>query len=41
VRALLEGGPATHYVWQSLAWAAGIFSVFFTFSLHLYRNTTS
>ncbi len=41
VRALLEGGPATHYVWQSLAWCAGILLVFFTIALRLYRNTTS
>jgi ABC-2 type transport system permease protein/oleandomycin transport system permease protein len=41
VRALLEGGPAAHWVWQSLAWSAGIFIVFFTIALHLYRNTTS
>jgi ABC transporter DrrB family efflux protein len=41
VRALLEGGPAVHWVWQSLAWSAGIFLVFFTIALHLYRNTTS
>jgi len=41
VRALLEGGPAAHYVWQSLAWSAGIFLVFFTIALHLYRNTTA
>jgi len=41
VRALLEGGPAAHYVWQSLAWCAGILLVFFTIALRLYRNTTS
>lgn len=41
VRALLEGGPAAHWVWQSLAWSAGIFLVFFTIALHLYRSTTS
>jgi ABC-2 type transport system permease protein len=41
VRGLLEGGPAAHYVWQSLAWSVGIFLVFFTIALHLYRNTTS
>jgi ABC-2 type transport system permease protein/oleandomycin transport system permease protein len=41
VRALLEGGAATHWVWQSLAWAAGIFAVFFTVSIWLYRNATS
>jgi ABC-2 type transport system permease protein/oleandomycin transport system permease protein len=41
VRALLEGGAAAHYVWQALAWAAAIFSVFFTLSIWLYRNATS
>ena len=39
-RALLEGGPAAHWVWQSLAWAAGILLVFFVASLRLYRNST-
>jgi len=38
VRALLEGGPAAHAVWQSIAWAAGMFVVFFTIALQLYRN---
>jgi ABC-2 type transport system permease protein/oleandomycin transport system permease protein len=41
VRALLEGGAAAHYVWLSLAWSAGIFIVFFTIALQLYRNSTS
>jgi ABC transporter DrrB family efflux protein len=41
VRALLEGGPAAHWVWQSLAWSAGIFVVFFAIALHLYRNSSS
>jgi ABC transporter DrrB family efflux protein len=41
VRALMEGGPAGHWVWQSLAWAAAIFLTFFAISLHLYRNLTS
>jgi ABC transporter DrrB family efflux protein len=41
VRALLEGGAASHWVWQSLAWAAAIFAVFFTISIWLYRNITS
>jgi ABC-2 type transport system permease protein/oleandomycin transport system permease protein len=41
VRALMEGGSAGHWVWQSLAWAAGIFLVFFAISLRLYRNLTS
>lgn len=37
-RALMEGGPAATYVWQSLAWSAGIFVVFFAVSLRLYRT---
>ena len=41
VRALLEGGPAAHWVWQSLAWSAGIFVVFFTISLVLYHRSVS
>ena len=41
VRALLEGGPTAHWVWQTLLWALGIFVVFFTISLHLYRSITS
>jgi ABC-2 type transport system permease protein len=40
VRALLEGGPATHWLWQSLAWCAGILIVFFAAALRLYHNTT-
>jgi ABC transporter DrrB family efflux protein len=41
VRALLEGGPAGHWLWQSLAWSGGILVVFFVVSVALYRNTTS
>jgi len=41
VRALLEGGAAGHWIWQSLLWAAGIFAVFFTLALRLYRTSTS
>jgi ABC transporter DrrB family efflux protein len=41
VRALMEGGPAAHWLWQTLAWAAAIFVVFFMLALHLYRNSTS
>ncbi len=41
VRALLEGGPAEHWVWQSLAWSAGLFVVFFAIALSLYRTGTS
>jgi ABC-2 type transport system permease protein/oleandomycin transport system permease protein len=41
VRALFEGGAAAHWVWQSVAWAVGIFVVFFAISLRLYRNATA
>jgi ABC-2 type transport system permease protein/oleandomycin transport system permease protein len=41
VRALLEGGPAAHWVVLSLLWSAGIFAVFFGASLALYRTSTS
>jgi ABC-2 type transport system permease protein/oleandomycin transport system permease protein len=41
VRALLEGGPAAHYAWGSLAWSAGILLAFFAVSLTLYRKTLS
>jgi ABC transporter DrrB family efflux protein len=41
VRALLEGGPAAHWLWQSLAWSAAILVVFFVAALRLYRNVTA
>jgi ABC transporter DrrB family efflux protein len=41
VRALLDGGPAGHWLWQSLAWSAGLFLLFFAAALHLYRTITS
>lgn len=41
VRALLEGGDTAHFVWQSLAWCAGIMALFFAISLWLYRTTTA
>ena len=41
VRALLGGEPTHHWVWQCLAWSAGIFVVFFTIAARLYRNSTS
>jgi ABC transporter DrrB family efflux protein len=41
VRALLEGGPAAHWVWQSLAWSGGMFAVFFVLALWLYRRAAS
>jgi ABC transporter DrrB family efflux protein len=40
-RALLQGSPAAHWVWQSLVWAGAIFAVFFALSLWLYRNSVS
>jgi ABC-2 type transport system permease protein/oleandomycin transport system permease protein len=40
-RALLEGGPAAHWVWQSLAWAAGTLVLFFAAALRLYRTSVS
>jgi ABC-type multidrug transport system permease subunit len=40
-RALLQGSPAAHWVWQSLAWAFGFFLLFFLTSLWLYRNSVS
>ncbi len=41
VRALLQGEPTHHWVWQSLAWSTGILVVFFTIAVHLYRNVTT
>ena len=41
VRALLEGGPTAHWIWQTLAWSAAIFTMFFAIALHLYRTATS
>ncbi|MGD1059601.1 MAG: ABC transporter permease, partial [Solirubrobacteraceae bacterium] len=41
VRALVQGEPTHHWVWQSLAWSAGILLVFFTIAVHLYRNVTT
>jgi ABC transporter DrrB family efflux protein len=41
IRALLEGGPATQWVWQTLAWSAGITLVFFAIALRLYHRANS
>ena len=41
VRALLQGEPTHHWVWQSLAWSVGILVVFFTIAVSLYRNVTA
>ena len=41
VRALFEGGGASHFVWLSLAWSAGITVVFFLTSLGLYKSAAA
>ena len=41
VRALMQGEPTHHWVWQSLAWSTGILVVFFTIAVRLYRNVTA
>ncbi|WP_322768348.1 ABC transporter permease, partial [Frankia sp. Cr1] len=41
VRALMEGGPALHWVWQSVVWSVGIGAVFAPLAVHQYRNLTS
>jgi ABC transporter DrrB family efflux protein len=41
VRALLQGEPTHNWVWQSLAWSAGILVVFFTIAVRLYRDVTA
>ena len=41
VRALFEGSNATHDVWLSLAWSAGIAIVFFVVSYSLYRRAAA
>jgi ABC transporter DrrB family efflux protein len=38
-RGLLEGGSASHPVWQSAAWAAGILVAFLVIALRLYRTS--
>ncbi|HST24702.1 MAG TPA: ABC transporter permease [Gaiellaceae bacterium] len=41
VRAFMEGGPVEHWLWQSIAWCAGLLAVFFALALLLYRTSTS
>jgi hypothetical protein len=41
VRALFEGGPAYHDLWQAVLWCIGSFVVFLVTSLNLYRNVTA
>lgn len=40
-RALFEGGAASQWVWQSLAWSTGILLLFFAAALRLYRTITA
>jgi ABC-2 type transport system permease protein/oleandomycin transport system permease protein len=39
VRALVLGGPTASYVWQCLAWCAGIIAVFAPLAVRRYRHT--
>jgi ABC-2 type transport system permease protein/oleandomycin transport system permease protein len=41
VRALLDGGPAAHWVWQTVAWSVAIFAIFFSIALRLYHRANS
>jgi ABC-2 type transport system permease protein/oleandomycin transport system permease protein len=41
VRAFLEGGAVRHWLWQAVAWCVGLFAVFFSLALYLYRTSTS
>jgi ABC-2 type transport system permease protein/oleandomycin transport system permease protein len=41
VRALLEGGPVYHDLWQALAWCAAILIAFLALSLRLYQKATA
>ena len=41
VRALMVGGPAAHWLWQTVAWSVAIFAVFFVISLRLYHRCNS
>lgn len=38
VRALTQGGPTAHYVWQSAAWIAGLLIVFGSLAVMEYRR---
>jgi ABC-2 type transport system permease protein/oleandomycin transport system permease protein len=40
VRALFEGGPVYHDLWQAVIWCIGMFVVFLAISLNLYRKVT-
>lgn len=38
IRALVQGTPAYHWVWQALAWTVGLLVVSGTVAVHLYRR---
>lgn len=38
VRALVDGGPVEHWLWQSLVWTAGILATFVFLAVRRYRN---
>jgi ABC-2 type transport system permease protein/oleandomycin transport system permease protein len=38
VRALFEGGPVTHWLWQAVAWSVGIMIVFAAAAIQRYRT---
>jgi ABC-2 type transport system permease protein/oleandomycin transport system permease protein len=38
LRALTQGGPIYHTLWQSLAWTVGILAAFMTLTIRRYRN---
>ena len=41
LRALFEGGPVYHDLWQAVAWCVGILVVFFFVALGLYRRAVT
>lgn len=41
VRALFEGGPVYHNLWQAILWCIGILAVFLIVSLNLYKKATA
>jgi len=41
VRALFEGGPVFHDLWQAILWCIGIFLTFLVISLNLYRRAAA
>jgi ABC-type polysaccharide/polyol phosphate export permease len=41
VRALFEGGPLYHELWQAVVWCSAIPVFFFALSLNRYRRATA